>query len=237
MSPGADRYDALCALRHETIIRSPWKEVFLFPLFELDPNLAITHYRYAWTYLSPMGRHDEAIAEMKKAMELEPLSLIQGANYAGVLMYARRFDEALDQARKTCELDPSFMAGKSWLSHVLNMKGMYPDALAVAENTLDSSTPFLSDAAYAYAKTGQKEKALGVIARWKEGEKHKYVLNYWVAVTYAAIGDKDNAFAELEKAYKSHDWFLQRMKVDPFLDPLRDDPRFEDLLKRINLPE
>jgi|KBSSwiStaDraftv2_1062776.scaffolds.fasta_scaffold04396_8 TolB-like protein/Tfp pilus assembly protein PilF len=205
--------------------------------FELDPNLAITHYRYAWTYLSPMGRHDEAIAEMKKAMELEPLSLIQGANYAGVLMYARRLDEALDQARKTCELDPSFMAGKSWLSHVLNMKGMYPDALAVAENTLDSSTPFLSDAAYAYAKTGQKEKALGVIARWKEGEKHKYVLNYWVAVTYAAIGDKDNAFAELEKAYKSHDWFLQRMKVDPFLDPLRDDPRFEDLLKRINLPE
>jgi predicted Zn-dependent protease len=66
-----------------------------------------------------MGRHDEAIAEMKKAMELEPLSLIQGANYAGVLMYARRLDEALDQARKTCELDPSFMAGKSWLSHVL----------------------------------------------------------------------------------------------------------------------
>ncbi len=68
---------------------------------ELDPNLAITHYRYAWTYLSPMGRHDEAIAEMKRAMELEPLSLVQGANFAAVYLYARQFDKALDQAKKT----------------------------------------------------------------------------------------------------------------------------------------
>ena len=79
---------------------------------EIDPDLAITHYRYAWTYLSPLGRHDQAIAEMKKAMELEPLSLIQGANFAGVLLYARRYDEAIAQGQKTFDLDPGFLAGR-----------------------------------------------------------------------------------------------------------------------------
>ncbi|MEP6788000.1 MAG: hypothetical protein ABJB40_06180 [Acidobacteriota bacterium] len=204
---------------------------------ELDPNLAITHYRYAWTFLSPTGRHDEAIAEMKIAMEKEPLYLNQGANFAGVLMYARRFDEAVDQAKKTYDLDPNFIGGKNWLCHTYDLKGMYAESLAIAEKSLDSDMPFLADAGYAYAKTGQREKALQVIERWKEGEKRKYVMNYWVAVTYAALGDRDGAFAELEKAYQAHDWFLQRLKVDPFMDPLRDDPRFVTMVKRLNLPE
>lgn len=203
---------------------------------EIDPNLAATHYRYAWVYLSPLGRHDEAVAEMKKAMELEPLSLIQGSNYAGVLLYARRFDEALDQAKKTHDLDPSFISGQTWLCHAYNTKGMYAESLALAEKTLDSNMPFLSDAGIAYSKLGRRQEAQAVIDRWKEGEKHKYVMNYWVAATYAAIGDRDAAFAELEKAYQAHDWFLQRIKVDPFMDPLRGDPRFDELVKRIGLP-
>jgi serine/threonine-protein kinase len=202
---------------------------------ELDPNLAITHYRYAWTYLSPMGRHDEAIAEMKIAMEKEPLYLIQGANFAGVLMYARRFDEAVAQAKKTYDLDPNFIGGRNWLCHTYNLKGMYAESLSISEKSLDSEMPFLSDAAVAYAKTGQRDKALAIIARWKQAEKTKYVMNYWVAVAYAAIGDKDGAFAELEKAYQHHDWFLQRIKVDPYMDPLRDDPRFAELVQRIGL--
>ena len=204
---------------------------------EIDPNLSITHYRYAWTYLSPMGRHDEAIAEMKIAMDKEPLYLIQGANYAGVLMYARRFDEAVQQAKKTFDLDPNFIGGKNWLCHTYNLKGMYAESLAISEKSLDSDMPFLSDAGYAYAKTNQRDKALAIIERWKEAEKKKYVMNYWIAVTYAALGDKDAAFAELEKAYLNHDWFLQRIKVDPFMDPLRDDKRFAAMVKRLGLPE
>ena len=204
---------------------------------ELDPNLAITHYRYAWTFLSPLGRHDEAIAEMKIAMEKEPLYLIQGANYAGVLMYARRFDPAVEQAKKTYDLDPNFAGAKNWLCHTYNMKAMYAESLAISERSLDSDMPFLADAGYAFAKTGQRDKALAVIERWKVGEKTKYVMNYWVAVTYAALGDKDGAFAELEKAYQNHDWFLQRIKVDPFMDPLRDDPRFDAIVKRLNYPQ
>ena len=204
---------------------------------EIDPDLAITHYRYAWTYLSPLGRHDQAIAEMKKAMELEPLSLIQGANFAGVLLYARRFDEAIAQGQKTFDLDPSFFGGKSWLSHSYNAAGKYAEALAIAEPTLNSESPFISDAAIGYARSGQRDKALAIIERWKEAEKQKYVMNYWFAMSYAALGDKDAAFAQLEKAYKNHDWFMQRIKVDPFADPLRDDPRFDEFVKRLKFPD
>ena len=76
-----------------------------------------------------------------------------------------------------------------------------------------------------------------VIKKWKETEKTYYIPNYWVAATYAALGEKDAAFAELEKAYQAHDWFLQRIKTDPFLDPLRGDPRFKELVHRIGLSE
>jgi len=205
--------------------------------FEIDPTLSITHYRYAWVYLSPLGRHDEAVAEMKIAMDKEPLYLIQGANYAGVLMYARRFDEAAEQAKKTYDLDPNFVGGKSWLCHTYNMKGLYAESLAVAATTLDSEMPFLVDAAFAYAKTGARDKAIAMIQRWKEIEKSKYMTNYWVAAAYAAVGDKDAAFVELQKAYENHDWFLQRIKVDPFMDPLRDDPRFDAIVRRLNFPQ
>jgi TolB-like protein len=203
---------------------------------ELDPNLALTHYRYAWTYLSPLGRHEEAIAEMRKAMDLEPLSLIQGANFAGVLMYARRYDEAIAQAQKTLDLDPQFFGGKSWLCHSLVANGQNAQALAIAEPTLGTENPFLSDAGLAYAHSGQPEKAIGIVNRWKEAEQRRYTMNYLVATLYGALGDKDAAFAELEKAYQNHDWFLQRIKVDPMMDPLKGDPRFEAIVKKLNFP-
>ena len=204
---------------------------------ELDPNLAITHYRYAWTYLSPMGRHDEAIAEMKKAMELEPLSIAQGANYAAVLMYARRYDEALDQARKTYALDPENPTSKNWLCHTLNIKGMYVESLAISEPTLNGNgNKLLNAASYAYAKTGRRKEADDIFNRWQHPQPPQYVMNYFIAVSYAALDEKDAAIDQLEKAYQNHDWFLQRIKVDPFMDPLRDDPRFDQMVKKLNFP-
>jgi tetratricopeptide (TPR) repeat protein len=152
-------------------------------------------------------------------------------------MYARQFDAALEQAKKTYELDPNHIGGRSWLCHTLNAKGMYAESLLIAEKSLQSDSPMLAQAGYAYAKSGQRQKAEEIIKRWKEGEKTKYVMSYWIAVVYAALGDKDAAFAELEKAYQARDWFLQRLNVDPFMDPLRDDPRFGDLVKRLGLPQ
>ncbi len=140
-------------------------------------------------------------------------------------------------SKKTHDLDPNFVGGKNWLCHTYNLKGMYTESLAIAEKSLDAEMPFLADAGYAFAKTGQRDKALAVIERWKDAERTRYVMNYWVAVTYAAVGDKDGAFAELEKAYQAHDWFFPRIKVDPFMDPLRDDPRFNELVRKLGLPE
>jgi TolB-like protein/Tfp pilus assembly protein PilF len=205
---------------------------------ELDPNVALTHYRYGWVYLSPMGRHDEAIAEMKRAMELEPLSLAQGANFAAVLMYARQFDLAVDQGKKTYDLDPTFITGQNWLCRAYNAKGMYAESIAIAEPKPGSDAGLMrSELGIAYVKTGRRSEAEKVINGWQEIERKKYVMNYFVAIDYAALGDKEKAFAELEKAYQARDWFLPRLKTDPFMDPLRDDPRFADLLKRIGLPQ
>ncbi|HMJ08302.1 MAG TPA: tetratricopeptide repeat protein [Pyrinomonadaceae bacterium] len=204
---------------------------------ELDPNIALTHYRYAWTYLSPMGRHDEAIAEMKRAMELEPLSLVQGANFAGIYIYARQYDNALDIAKKTYDLDPSLVTGQNWICHSYDWKGMYAESLAISENVSRANTSLRAAKGYAYAKSGQRQKAEEVINGYTQDEKTKYIANYWLAIVHAALGDKDAAFAQLEKAYQNHDWFLQRLKTDPFMDPLRDDPRFAPMVKRLNLPE
>ncbi len=205
---------------------------------ELEPNLASTHYRYAWVYLSPLGRHGEAVAEMKRAMELEPLSIQQGANFAAVLMYAGRFDEALEQARKTNELDPTHVGALIWLSHTYNAKGMYKESLAVAEKAqgLPSYQP-RAQRGIAYAIGGQREDAMRIVSEWKKAETEGYVMIYWLAATYALLGDKDAAFAALERSYQNRDWFLQRLKTDPFMAPLRTDPRYRDLLKRMNLPE
>ena len=208
---------------------------------ELGPDLAITHYRYAWTFLSPLGRHDEAVAEMKRAMEIEPLSVQQGANYAAVLMYAGRFDEALEQARKTYDLDPNQIGAQNWLCHALNAKGMHEEAIRVGleagakqASTVNSFNACLG---LAYTRAGQREKSLEIIARVKEAEKNRYVMSYWTGVHYLALGDKESAFAEWEKGFKNRDWFMQRWKTDPFLEPVRDDPRYKNLLKRLNLPE
>lgn len=204
---------------------------------ELDSNLALTHYRYAWVYLSPLGRHDEAIAEMQRAMDLEPLSLVQGANFAAIYLYARKYDQALDQAKKTYELDTSLITSQNWMSHALNLNGMYAEAIEVAGKGVQINNSNRPTLAYAYAKSGKREQAEAIINQWKEAETTRYISNYWAAVVYAALGEKDGAFAELEKAYQEHDWFFQRLKVDPFMDPLRDDPRFNDLVKRLGLPQ
>jgi TolB-like protein/lipoprotein NlpI len=204
---------------------------------ELDPNIANTHYRYAWVYLSPVGRHEDAISEMKRAMELEPLSLQQGANFAAVYMYARQFDLAVEQAKKTYELDPGQIGAQSWLQYTYNAKGMYAESLSMSEKISRSDYVFFGQRGIALAKAGRRQEAEEVLKSWRELAKTRYVMAYWMAAVYAALGNKDAAFAELEKSYQQREWFFPRLKTDPFMDPLRTDPRFADLEKRIGLPQ
>jgi serine/threonine-protein kinase len=207
---------------------------------ELNPNSSVAHYRYGFLYLSPLGRHDEAIAEVKRAVELEPLSLIINANLAGAYMFAGQNDRALEQARKTNELEPNFVSGHYWLGLAYNANGMYAEAIALSERVLqtDSTNQFmLRIAGSSYAKSGRRREAEEVIKRFKDIAKTRYVMSYCVATIYAALGDMDKAFIELENAFAERDFHLHRLKVDPLMNPLRRDPRFQDLMRRVGLPQ
>jgi serine/threonine-protein kinase len=207
---------------------------------ELNPNVADIHYRYGLIYLIPVGRMDEAIREIKRALELEPLSIAMNANLAGAYMYARQNDLALAQARKTFDLEPSHITARVWLANVYESLGMYNEALALSEGSLKSHMSdqyFLLYSGYAYAKTGRRDKAEEAIKRLRDLEKTEPVDSYSFAMVYVGLGDKDKAFVELEKSFNERGYYVPLLSVDPLMDPLRDDPRFADLIKRIGLPK
>jgi eukaryotic-like serine/threonine-protein kinase len=207
---------------------------------ELNPNVATNHYGYAVNYLLPQKRFEEAISEVKRALELEPLSIPMGANLAGIYIYARKNDLALEQAKKIFALEPNHVTAQIWLVRALCANGRYGEAIALYETTLatDPSTEGLTQIlGYAYAKAGRKRDALEVIRKHDEVGKRQFVGRYEVAAIYVALGEKDKAFAELEKSFAVRDWGIARLSVDPFLDPIRDDPRFKELLQRMKLPQ
>lgn len=206
---------------------------------ELNPNVAEIHYRYALEYLAPLGRLDESIAEMRRALDLEPLSIPMSANLAGLYLYARKNDLALEQAKKAASLDLNHPTATFWLGWAYNANGMYADAISLCERLLGddpTNQDLLQILGYAYAKAGRRQDLVNIIRKFEQLDKTNYVVPYRVAHMYAMLGDRDQAFAELEKSLAASDWDINRLKVDPFMDPLRDDPRFAALLKRLNLP-
>jgi eukaryotic-like serine/threonine-protein kinase len=207
---------------------------------EIDPTNSAAHFRYGQFYLAPLGRHEEAITELKRAVELEPLSLVTGAILAESYMVAGQNNRALEQARKTYDLEPNLPLARYALGLAYIANGMYAEAIALSEKALHTdptSQTMLWVAACGYAKQGRRQEAEEVIERFKDIAKKQYVMSYFVANIYAALGDKEKAFAELEKSFAERDLELHRLKVDPLMDSLRDDPRFKEMLKRLNLPE
>lgn len=207
---------------------------------ELNPNDSGSHWRYGMFYLMLLGRSDEAIAEGRRAVELEPLNLNHGANLSGIYFYARQYDRAFDQAKQVFDLDPNFIVGRWALSQAYIVKGMYTEAIALNEQALQTAPTnqvFLRFAGLAYAKAGRRQEAEEIINRFRAIAKTQYVMSYHLVLIYAALGEKDKAFVELEQAFEERDYLLPRIKVEPFLDPLRDDPRFKDLIKRMGLPQ
>jgi len=207
---------------------------------ELNPNNADAHFRYAQLYLSPVGRHDDAIREMKRALELEPLDLTMGAILSELLHNSGQDDKAIEQARKVLELEPDSILGFYVLAQALASKGMYQEAIEVSEKSLSKSPNIqllLQIAGYSYAKAGRPADAEKIIEKFREIAKTKYIESYLVASIYVALGDNDKAFAELQKAAENRDWDFHQLNVDPLMKPLHDDPRFNDLVKKMNLPK
>ena len=207
---------------------------------ELDPKNPAAHFRYGQKYLAPIGQSEQAIAEMKIALEADPLDLNMSGNLAWVYVSARQFDKAVQQGRKTYELVRNFSTAHWNYSIALTANSNFDEAFAVNEKALlaDPNSQFaLHAAGYAYAKSGRIKEANAIIAKFRQLQKSDYVVAYFIATIYATLGDKENAFKELEKSYAAHDFYLCRLKVDPYWDPLRDDPRYKDLLKRMGLLE
>jgi serine/threonine-protein kinase len=206
---------------------------------ELDPNNSAAHFRYGQIYLAPMGRLDEAIAEIKRGLEFEPLDINMGATLAWAYMVAKQNDKALEQAKKTYDLEPDHPIGLWMLSQAYIYKGMYPEAISLNEQWLqtDPTNQFaIRDAGIAYAKAGRREMAEEMIRKFKEIGKTQYVATCRIASIYTALGDKDKAFEELDNAFKARDWELFRLNADPYWSSISDDPRFKEMLQRLNLP-
>ena len=207
---------------------------------ELDPNSADAHFRYGQVFLGPTGRYGDAIREFERVLELEPLNINAGNNFAGIYTYAGQFELAVQQGRKACDLEPDYPLATYYLGLAYSAAGRYDDAIALSEKELQrdpTNQKMLRIAGYAYAMSGRRADSERILKKFAEIGKTDYVMSYWVANIYAALGDKEKAFAELEKAFVNRDWELHRIRADALMAPLRGDARYRDILKRLNLLE
>jgi TolB-like protein/DNA-binding winged helix-turn-helix (wHTH) protein/Flp pilus assembly protein TadD len=208
---------------------------------ELNPSDARAHHWYAG-YLMYVGRLDEGIAEAKRARDLDPLSLPINNALAGRLLVAGRYDEALNQLRETLEMDPHFAPAHQTLGWAYLNKGKRVEAIQEFQQALQLSgnndTEFMLDLGFAYAALGNREEARRILAKLKKLHEGGLVPSGSIAILDGALGDLDEAFAWLEKAYEERDPELTYLKVPGRrFEPLRHDARFQQLVHRIGLPQ
>jgi DNA-binding winged helix-turn-helix (wHTH) protein/tetratricopeptide (TPR) repeat protein len=203
----------------------------------LNPNCPTAHDYYA-EYLTAMGRHDEAIAAIKRAQELEPLSLIINCDVGWNLFRAGRNQEAVKQHENTVAMDPSFALSRWALGCAYEVQGLYQEALSQFEEAFklfDNGPPMLASLGHAYAACGDTRQACNVVSQLREISKQRYVSSLDMAQLYAGLGDKDQAFSWADRACVERPGPLIYLKVEPRLNPLRSDSRFRSLLHRLGL--
>jgi len=206
---------------------------------ELNPSDSEAHQDYGF-YLVFMGQFDEAIAEMRRAQELDPVSLMRITGVAQVLLMARRYDEAIEQCRKALEMDPNLGFAHWLLGFAYLWKGMPEPAILSFQKSIPLSGDSPDEPAalgLAYALSGKSGEARKIMEELTQQSKRKYLSSIIIATLHGALGEKDQAFALLDKAYDERDNLLILLKVEPMFDPLRSDPRFAVLLRRVGFPE
>jgi TolB-like protein/DNA-binding winged helix-turn-helix (wHTH) protein/Tfp pilus assembly protein PilF len=203
---------------------------------ELNPNYAQVRQWYA-EYLNAMGRPQEAIAQIQQAHDIDPVSLITNAVMGRVYFMARQYDQAIAQCKKTIEMNPGFARSYLYLARIYEQKQMYPEAWMNYRK---------SRVLMGYETESQVEplpsKTLDAQSYWKQrlawaqdDLKHGRKASFDLAVAYSYLGDKNRAFQWLEKSYQEHSAWMAELKINPMNDPLRSDPRFEALVKRMKL--
>ena len=206
---------------------------------ELNPRYALAHEWYGG-WFEALGRNSEAIAERKRAQELDPLSLVINFEVGLALYYGRDYDHAIEQFQKTLELDQNFPPVQQFLPAAYAQKVMYDKAIAGFKNMISlqrgSEWSFaLAGLGHVYAMSGKKSEARAVIDELKQLSGQQYVPASSIALVYTGLGEKDQAFAWLEKGYQERAFQLSWLKVEPRWDSLRSDPRFADLERRVGL--
>jgi len=204
---------------------------------QLDPQYATAHQWYA-ECLSFQGRFPEALEESERARQLDPLSLIIAADHAAILYFARQYDRAIEQFRAVLAMEPNF-ARAHMVVYPYVEKGMFPEAEAETGRWRHSDgSPLWEVEAYVYGRWGKQQQAEQALAQWKRGSPGRPVVTTFVVLeAYVATGRKEEAFAVLEKSYREHSNLVTSIKVEPALDRLRGDPRFQELLRRVGLAE
>ena len=236
--------DDTLAEAHTTLALAIWYYDFDFSqanrefqrAIELNPNYATGHQQYGNNTLSALGRFDEAIAEGKRAVELDPLSLVINADLGMNYYYARRYDEAITQLRKTLEMDPGYYYAHVDLGQVLAAKRAFGEAISEYQKAraLNDDPFVLGLLGHAYASSGNKTEALKILDQLKEVSRQRYVSMFSFAIVYLALDDKQEALRWLEQSYQDRAGAdIGWIRVDSLLDPLHGDPRFEALAEKI----
>jgi adenylate cyclase len=203
-----------------------------------QPSYWLAHDHYAMT-LAARGRFEEAIAEVRRGQQREPLSVVVHHHVAWICLLARRYDDAIAECRSAIEMEPTFPMAHLWMGVSLEQQGHYEEAIA----SLDEAVKYMGGvsigvgaAAHAYAVSGQVEEARRRLVELEQARAGRYVEAYAIALVCAGLGDREDALRWLEQAYQEHSfWLAFWAKVDPRLDVLRDDGRFQDLLRRLGL--
>ena len=200
---------------------------------ELNPNYPTAHHWYA-EFLAAVGRFDESLAQIHRARELDPLSLVINADMGKLLYYSRRYDDALKQLEETVKMDAEFPQAHIWLGSLYSTIGRYGDAIAAFQKVRENSWA-LGWLAYVYGISGQRNEAEKILAELERIAAEGPIDPHIMLCVYLGLGDKDKAFAALEQEYQVRSLGMTSLKVNPWYDGLRSDPRFTDLLARMNL--
>lgn len=202
---------------------------------ELDPQSAQSRFGYAHL-LSNTGRHDEALAEIRRAREIDPVNLVTNALEGQILFFAGRDDEAMKVLQETSEMDPNFWLPKLFMSRIFIKKGMWDDAIATAAKARDLSrgnAEAIATIGYVQARAGRTADARNTLAELEERGKTRHVSSYGIAAIYYALGDRTKALDLLERALDERDALLVFLKIDLKWYGLREEPRFIQLMKKM----
>jgi TolB-like protein/DNA-binding winged helix-turn-helix (wHTH) protein/Tfp pilus assembly protein PilF len=205
---------------------------------ELNPNDATARNWYG-EYLQEMGRTEEAFAQLRQAMWLDPLSSATANNLAYIFYTARQYDQAIGAFQKAVELEPEYTDAHVGLGWVYDEKKMYKEAIAELEKAVNLSNRHdlvVASLGKVLGDSGRKQEARKLLEELQERSKHRYISPCLIALVQIGLGEKDRAIASLEQGYATRDQWMLYLKVDPHMDDLRSDPRFQDLLRRVGLP-